>query len=73
MRYIRYIKTEVIASFKQFQGLLMIILTPFFLTLFLAFSMRGIYHYILKTMIRESMEIKLFNSFNSYLKKSKFY
>ena len=43
MRYIRYIKTEVIASFKQFQGLLMIILTPFFLTLFLAFSMRGIY------------------------------
>ncbi len=29
MRYIRYIKTEVIASFKQFQGLLMIILTPF--------------------------------------------
>ena len=27
MRYIRYIKTEVIAAFKQIQGLLIIILS----------------------------------------------
>lgn len=41
MRYIRYIKANLISSLKSIPALLMLVLMPFLLTLFLAFSTKG--------------------------------
>lgn len=44
MRYIRYIKANLISSLKSFPALLMLVLMPFLLTLFLAFSTKGAFN-----------------------------
>ena len=44
MRYIRYIKANLISSLKSFPALLMLILMPFLLMLFLAFSTKGAFN-----------------------------
>lgn len=44
MRYIRYIKANLISSLKSFPALLMLVLMPFLLTLFLAFSTKSAFN-----------------------------
>ena len=44
MRYIRYIKANLISSLKSFPALLMLVLMPFLLMLFLAFSTKGAFN-----------------------------
>ena len=44
MRYIRYIKANLISSLKSFPALLMLVLMPFLLSLFLAFSTKGAFN-----------------------------
>ena len=44
MRYIRYIKANLISALKSFPALLMLVLMPFLLTLFLAFSTKGAFN-----------------------------
>lgn len=44
MRHIRYIKANLISSLKSFPALLMLVLMPFLLTLFLAFSTKGAFN-----------------------------
>ena len=44
MRYIRYIKANLIFSLKSFPALLMLVLMPFLLMLFLAFSTKGAFN-----------------------------
>ena len=44
MRYIRYIKANLISSLKSFPALLLMVLMPFLLTLFLAFSTKGAFN-----------------------------
>ena len=44
MRYIRYIKANLISSLKSFPALLMLVLMPFLLTLFLAFTTKGAFN-----------------------------
>lgn len=44
MRYIRYIKANLISSLKSFPALLMLVLMPFLLTLLLAFSTKGAFN-----------------------------
>ena len=44
MRYIRYIKANLISSLKSFPALLLMVLTPFLLTLFLAFTTKGAFN-----------------------------
>ena len=44
MRYIRYIKANLISSLKSFPALLLMVLMPFLLTLFLAFTTKGAFN-----------------------------
>ena len=44
MRYIRYIKANLISSLKSFPALLLMVLMPFLLSLFLAFSTKGAFN-----------------------------
>lgn len=44
MRYIRYIKANLISSLKSFPALLMLVLMPFLLTLFLAFTTKSAFN-----------------------------
>ena len=44
MRYIRYIKANLISSLKSFPALLLMVLMPFLLTLFLAFSTKSAFN-----------------------------
>ena len=44
MRYIRYIKANLISSLKSIPALLMLVLMPFLLTLFLAFSTKSAFN-----------------------------
>lgn len=44
MRYIRYIKANLISSLKSFPALLLMILMPFLLTLFLAFTTKSAFN-----------------------------
>ena len=44
MRYIRYIKANLISSLKSFQALLLMVLMPFLLSLFLAFSTKSAFN-----------------------------
>ena len=44
MRYIRYIKANLISSLKSFPALLMLVLMPFLLMFFLAFSTKGAFN-----------------------------
>ena len=44
MRYIRYIKANLISSLKSIPALLMLVLMPFLLMLFLAFSTKGAFN-----------------------------
>ena len=44
MRYIRYIKANLTSSLKSFPALLMLVLMPFLLTLFLAFTTKGAFN-----------------------------
>ena len=44
MRYIRYIKANLISSLKSFPALLMLVLMPFLLMLFLAFSTKSAFN-----------------------------
>lgn len=44
MRYIRYIKANLISSLKSFPALLLMVLMPFLLALFLAFSTKGAFN-----------------------------
>ena len=44
MRYIRYIKANLKSSLKSFPALLMLVLMPFLLTLFLAFSTKSAFN-----------------------------
>lgn len=44
MRYIRYIKANLISSLKSFPALLMLVLMPFLLALFLAFSTKSAFN-----------------------------
>lgn len=44
MRYIRYIKANLISSLKSFPALLLIVLMPFLLTLFLAFTTKSAFN-----------------------------
>lgn len=41
MRYIRYIKANLISALKSFPALLLMVLMPFLLALFLAFSTKS--------------------------------
>ena len=44
MRYIRYIKANLISSLKSFPALLLMVLMPFLLTLFLAFTTKSAFN-----------------------------
>lgn len=44
MRYIRYIKANLISALKSFPALLLMVLMPFLLTLFLAFTTKGAFN-----------------------------
>ena len=44
MRYIRYIKANLISSLKSFPALLLMVVMPFLLSLFLAFSTKGAFN-----------------------------
>ena len=44
MSYIRYIKANLISSLKSFPALLLMVLMPFLLTLFLAFTTKGAFN-----------------------------
>lgn len=44
MRYIRYIKANLISSLKSFPALLLMVIMPFLLSLFLAFSTKGAFN-----------------------------
>ena len=44
MRYIRYIKANLISSLKSFPALLLMVIMPFLLTLFLAFTTKGAFN-----------------------------
>lgn len=44
MRYIRYIKANLISSLKSFPALLLMVIMPFILSLFLAFSTKGAFN-----------------------------
>lgn len=44
MRYIRYIKANLISALKSFPALLLMVLMPFLLTLFLAFSTKSAFN-----------------------------
>ena len=44
MRYIRYIKANLISALKSFPALLLMVLMPFLLALFLAFSTKGAFN-----------------------------
>ena len=44
MRYIRYIKANLISSLKSFPALLLMVVMPFLLTLFLAFSTKSAFN-----------------------------
>ena len=44
MRYIRYIKANLISSLKSFPALLLMVVMPFLLTLFLAFTTKGAFN-----------------------------
>ena len=44
MRYIRYIKANLTSSLKSFPALLMLVLMPFLLTLFLAFTTKSAFN-----------------------------
>ena len=44
MRYIRYIKANLISSLKSFPALLLMVIMPFLLMLFLAFSTKGAFN-----------------------------
>ena len=44
MRYIRYIKANLISSLKSIPALLMLVLMPFLLMFFLAFSTKGAFN-----------------------------
>ena len=44
MRYIRYIKANLISSLKSFPALLLLVLMPFLLTLFLAFTTKSAFN-----------------------------
>lgn len=44
MRYIRYIKANLISSLKSFQALLLMVLMPFLLSLFLVFSTKSAFN-----------------------------
>ena len=44
MRYIRYIKANLTSSLKSFPALLLMVLMPFLLTLFLAFTTKGAFN-----------------------------
>ena len=44
MRYIRYIKANLISSLKSFPALLLMVIMPFLLALFLAFSTKSAFN-----------------------------
>ena len=80
MRYIRYIKANLISSLKSFPALLLMVLMPFLLALFLAFSTKSAFnpsdlnietkiYIIIKT--RVLMENKSWRCLNNSLRKNK--